>query len=54
MSIHFSRPMLVAMMLLGSAPGLLAQNRPDFSGIWAREGRQAQVNFSEEAPPMQA
>lgn len=48
-------------ILVGAAalvwlPGALAQNaqRPDLSGIWAREGRTAQMNFSEEVPPMQA
>jgi hypothetical protein len=50
----YSRGMLAAMWLLGSQVGSLAQSRPDLSGIWAREGRTAQMNFSEEAPPMQA
>jgi hypothetical protein len=55
MNIRFSWLMLVGMALAGSAaPGLLAQTRPDLSGLWAREGRTAQVNFSEEVPPMQA
>jgi len=44
------------MALLLSATALSAQtpSRPDLSGIWAREGRTAQMNFSKEAPPMQA
>ncbi len=54
MSTRFSWLMLGAMTLLGSAPVLFAQSRPDLSGTWAREGRQAQVNFSEQPPPMQA
>lgn len=47
--------LLVTMTLLRSTPALVAQTpaRPDLSGIWARSGRQAQVNFSEEAPPLQ-
>ena len=47
---------LAAVAGLAIVPAAPAQNssRPDLSGIWAREGRTAQMNFSEEAPPMQA
>lgn len=47
---------LAAVAGMAILPAALAQNssRPNLSGIWAREGRTAQMNFSEQVPPMQA
>lgn len=53
MNVRSLRLTLAAITLLTGAPTVVAQTPPDFSGIWTREGRQAQVNFSDEAPPLQ-
>lgn len=52
MSIRFSCLILAAATLLGNAPGLLAQTRPDLSGIWTRTGSAANQPFVKENPPL--
>jgi len=54
MSIRFVGGMLVMLTLLGSAPVLLAQARPDFNGVWTRTGPRPNENFGEGTPPLQA
>jgi len=44
---------LATMTLLGNAPVLLAQARPDLTGIWTRTGPGANQNFAKGTPPLQ-
>jgi hypothetical protein len=53
-SIRFSGLMLAAMTLLGSGSALVAQTRPDLSGIWTRTGAAANQPFVKETPPLQS
>ena len=45
--------LLFVMAIVGSAAGLEAQNRPDFSGIWTRTGRKPNEYFFKGQPPLQ-
>lgn len=44
---------IAAVTLLASAPVLLAQTRPDLSGIWSRTGPGAHQPFGQGPPPLQ-